>query len=707
MESDTWSLRRYGKAVAFGVSLTLMAVVLSAPVQAAEPASHLVISGIEPAGSSTDTEEYVELYNPTASPIDVTGLKLTVRDGAGKMEQKNLMLNARPTTLVEPGGYYLLTSESAPLASRADATYSTTGLTLSDNGSVSIQDQAGTTLDMVGWGMQPTGGYETKPVGLNPAVNQGLVRKPGAIVANQGNGLDADNNADDFTLINNPTLRSSSDGQQLPQLPTSPEAVTARADQAGAVHVTWLKSADDKAGGMVTGYNVWRRTANESSSVLLLATLPAGSEMYHDATTKAGTGYFYKIEALSSAYSAFSPETSIVVADDSQPVITPIAPTEESYTSSRSLTIVASLDEGYGVGVDPATIVVWVDKAVVPHLFDGFRVSAKVDNLTEGTHTITIKAADKAGNSAEKSWHETVDTMAPTLSLILTRLNGLQATVVLGATDGPAGLASGVKDMQIAFDGTLDTESWQPFQLEVMGELASQLGTQTIVARVRDRADNVSEMAQAHTDVLTTSPLMPPAHAISSTVGNTVTITWPTVTGATQYVVRYSDGKILYGPLLTDQTSIVIPNLDSTKMYNFEVASTNSAGVITGFTRVLPPELIPALATSQSTSGVAKKQSVTTAEKEQVAGTPLPSESPTPAKLETKPTPSPVATLSPSPSPTPGSIKGGEENQARDWTRVIVALSILIIAAGVATGGWYLYQWWLTRPKSPNKGGRW
>jgi hypothetical protein len=69
----------------------------------------------------------------------------------------------------------------------------------------------------------------------------------------------------------------------------------------------------------------------------------------------------------------------------------------------------------------------------------------------------------------------------------------------------------------------------------------------------------------------------------------------------------------------------------------------------------------------------------------------------------------PEATTSPTPSPTP-SEKGAA---AGGWSKLLVALSILIIAAGAALGGYYGYEWLMLRSKDkedrepPESNSRW
>jgi hypothetical protein len=396
------------------------------------------------------------------------------------------------------------------------------------------------------------------------------------------------------------------------------------------------------------------------------------------------------------------------------PVISNVTPVNGSYTNDTHLTVSAKVaDSGAGIA-DASSIVLWIDGANFgPVTYDAaMGIASRAVILGDGTHTARFVVTDRAGLSDEASTTFTVDTAAPTLSLAITdaapTTNKLATTVKLTASDDPAGKASGVSEMRIAFDGVLDNEAWEPFQSVVTRNLMNKAGFQVVVAQVRDRAGNVSNTASASTTFVIgptntfTSPATPLSSTVSTATGNKITITWGVVPGATSYLVRYTDGQVLYGPIKVNGTSTVIEKLDPNKKYSFEVAAVNETGLVSAFSKITP-EAPKTVAATTATNAV-----------ENPTGGPVATgyNSGTSAPSETiAPSPSPSVSPAPSPSPSAGEIKSSQDNQPRDWTRVIVALSILIIAAGVATGGWYLYQWWTTRPnendKGKGKGGRW
>jgi hypothetical protein len=395
--------------------------------------------------------------------------------------------------------------------------------------------------------------------------------------------------------------------------------------------------------------------------------------------------------------------TSHVAEPFSIPSISDLVPTVDSYWTANNITVTAVATDTNGAGIDATGVEVWIDgeKYVTTATYDATtgKLTAPII-VGQGTHTVTLSVTDKAGYTATKSTTFTVDTIAPIASLELndggSKTNSRWVLIKPIINEGPAGVASGLKEMQVSIDGTLDTENWEPFQDAFSRELSDGEGLKTVMIRVRDRAGNLSNAASASISYevnAIVAPLSPISTTTKQVNGYKVLITWMRDPKAVSYIVRYTDGSTLYGPFSTTNTEFTFEGLDTSKNYRFEVATVSAGGTVSDFGKVTPPS-----------SG--KKVAASTEEA-------LPSGGPvdeTPVTSGSQPssqvTPSPEATVSPAPTATPA-VEGTEDSQPRDWTRVIVALSLLIIAAGLATGGWYLYQWWTSRPTDKGKGGRW
>lgn len=74
-------------------------------------------------------------------------------------------------------------------------------------------------------------------------------------------------------------------------------------------------------------------------------------------------------------------------------------------------------------------------------------------------------------------------------------------------------------------------------------------------------------------------------------------------------------------------------------------------------------------------------------------------------------TPKTAKVSSPAPSPSPQESNAPKEKEKTGWSRILVALAILIVAAGAAIGGYYGYEWYAGRHEdgdsSDSKSSRW
>lgn len=113
--------------------------------RATVPPAHPVISEVAWAGSSDSTlDEWIELQNPTASTIDLSGWRIV--DDAGA---QSYALSGT----IAPGGYYLI--EKREVATSVPADLVVSGLSLANDGDrLELRDPAGATVDDV----NPTGG---------------------------------------------------------------------------------------------------------------------------------------------------------------------------------------------------------------------------------------------------------------------------------------------------------------------------------------------------------------------------------------------------------------------------------------------------------------------------------------------------------------------------------------------------------------------
>jgi hypothetical protein len=164
---------------------------------------HVVIAEVQIGGENAK-DEFVEVYNPTATAIPLEGWRLSKRTSSGN--ESNL-LTSFPQMSIAPHQSVLIVHPDGIFAVQADATYSTTQSLSSNNTAVlysPIVDGERPVVDLVGWGSATSFEGTVVP---ELAASQSLERKPGGA---DGNGTDTDNNAANFVLQSTPTPQPAS-----------------------------------------------------------------------------------------------------------------------------------------------------------------------------------------------------------------------------------------------------------------------------------------------------------------------------------------------------------------------------------------------------------------------------------------------------------------------------------------------------------------
>jgi len=140
----------------------------------AEGLDHLVISEVQIAGG-TPTDEFVEIYNPTSSTVNLGGYRLSKKTSGGTIS--NLLTSFAPFDLA-PLNYYLLTHPNGydDTVIKADAVYSSDNYSIADNNTVILySDDGHTVVDKAGFGN--VNDFEGLKYPNNPPANQSIGRK--------------------------------------------------------------------------------------------------------------------------------------------------------------------------------------------------------------------------------------------------------------------------------------------------------------------------------------------------------------------------------------------------------------------------------------------------------------------------------------------------------------------------------------------------
>lgn len=194
--------------------LSIIPLFIFVQVVLAAPANHVVISEVKISGpSGFSTDEFVELYNPTDAPVDITGWQLVKRTASGATYP---LVESFDTLTIVAHGYFLVAHPSGYTGAVApDARYTTTNSLSADN-SVELVSPSGI-VDLVGWGSAthvegvkaPTPGsaksIERKAL---PSSTSADLLDGGADVF-RGNGEDTDHNDADFVSRDVPDPQSS------------------------------------------------------------------------------------------------------------------------------------------------------------------------------------------------------------------------------------------------------------------------------------------------------------------------------------------------------------------------------------------------------------------------------------------------------------------------------------------------------------------
>jgi hypothetical protein len=154
----------------------------------------VLISEIMTASNVSASEEFIELYNPSAIDIGVSGWTVEYKSATSADTSSSWSKKGNLSGIIKAHGYYLLAPKS--YLNQADADWSP-GMA-GTAGVVRLRDTAGTIIDLLGYG-SISNTSETAPA-LAPAAGQGLERLAGRLDELGGNGTDTNNNALDFLI---------------------------------------------------------------------------------------------------------------------------------------------------------------------------------------------------------------------------------------------------------------------------------------------------------------------------------------------------------------------------------------------------------------------------------------------------------------------------------------------------------------------------
>ena len=165
-------------------------VVSSDTSASAATVGHVVIATVQIAGTAA-SNDFVQLYNPTASAIDISGWKLRKKSSTGTDYSLKVFGSGAS---IAAGGYFTWANSTGGFSDSIDADVASTQ-TLAAGNSVGLLDATGAEVDAVAWGNGTDQYGEGGPYPSDPGVSQVLARRFA-----DGGVVDTDDNANDFTV---------------------------------------------------------------------------------------------------------------------------------------------------------------------------------------------------------------------------------------------------------------------------------------------------------------------------------------------------------------------------------------------------------------------------------------------------------------------------------------------------------------------------
>lgn len=208
---------------------SLLAITYKSPKFAVSATNHVVISEVQIEGT-TATDEFIELYNPLNSAVDLSGWSLKKKTASGASE---LNVIASMTGTIAAKGFFLIAHPNYDGSITADQPYSATGSanSIAANNTIILRDASDEIVDKLGMGTAQDN--ETTAFPNIPDNEQSIERKAsststtptlatGGSEATAGNGEDTDNNASDFVLQTIANPQNSASAAETSAIITSP-----------------------------------------------------------------------------------------------------------------------------------------------------------------------------------------------------------------------------------------------------------------------------------------------------------------------------------------------------------------------------------------------------------------------------------------------------------------------------------------------------
>ena len=214
--------------------------------------------------------------------------------------------------------------------------------------------------------------------------------------------------------------------------------------------------------------------------------------------------------------------------DNAPPTIDIVSPAHLDMITTATPTIEATLLD-LDSGIDPETLVMTLDGEVVAAEFVDPPVTyTPIDNLDQGSHSVTVDVSDVAGNPATtESWSFAIDSIPPEITDLTPGEDTFvdTATPEISATFTEDGTGIDTESVKMRVDGDLVDADVTAAGVSYMPTVALEDGSHDVTVDVADNAENPAETAEWSFTVDTTDPVITIDELEVSTYLPTLTMT--------------------------------------------------------------------------------------------------------------------------------------------------------------------------------------
>lgn len=311
-------LKRIGS---LAISALVSTCIVAPQASAAADGSTAVISEVYGGGGNKGaalTNDFIELYNPTSTDLDLTGWSVEYLSASGNSGGKHELSGSLPA-----GGYFLIQEGGGDTGEPLPSPDAVGNLNLSGSkGSVKLYDASGAEVDIVGYG-------EASISEGSPA--QALNNSTSA--QRDAEGTDTDNNAADFSAAA-PTPKSAGGANVSDPTPAEPGSTVTIPEIQGTGAESPLKGQNVTTQGVVTA--VWQ--GEKSLNGFTIQTPGTGQTAPAEASEAVfvytgGTGFYPEIGEsveVTGTVDEYFGQTQIALSNgsvlsDALPAVTPLA----------------------------------------------------------------------------------------------------------------------------------------------------------------------------------------------------------------------------------------------------------------------------------------------------------------------------------------------------------------------------------------------